>query len=107
MARLWHFAVAALCSRQPGFHRENSMWRVAMGVLLGMALIAGAAAAENSEPAAPPKCLKAEINPVTGHVLCIDPLGAAVEPLPLEAASPCKPEDTRGPGSDGAAWGPG
>jgi len=41
------------------------MWRVVIGVLLGMALIAGAAAAENSEPAAQPKCLKAEINP--GH----------------------------------------
>jgi hypothetical protein len=82
---------------------ENSMWRVVIGVLFGMALIAGTAAAENSEPAAQPKCLKAEINPVTGHVLCIDPLGAPVEPLPLEAASPCKPEDTRGQWSYGPA----
>lgn len=48
------------------------------------ASIAGAVAAENSEQAPQPKCLKAEINLVTGHVLCIDPLGAAVEPLPLE-----------------------
>ena len=79
------------------------MRRVVIGVLLGMALIAAAAVAENSEPAPPPKCLKAEINPVTGHVLCIDPLGAPVEPLPLEAASPCKPEDVRGQWSYGPA----
>ena len=82
------------------------MWRVVIGVLLGMALIAAAAVAENSEPAPPPKCLKAEINPVTGHVLCIDPLGAAVEPLPLEAAPNCKPEDVRGQWSYGPACAP-
>ena len=34
---------------------------------------------------------------MTGHVLCIDPLGAAVEPPPPEAALPCKqPEEVRG-----------
>ena len=34
---------------------------------------------------------------VTGHVLCIDPLGVAVEPPPPEAALPCKkPEEVRG-----------
>ena len=34
---------------------------------------------------------------MTGHVLCIEPLGAAVEPPPPEAALPCKrPEDVRG-----------
>jgi len=82
------------------------MWRVVIGVLLGMALIAAAAAAENSEPAAQPKCLKAEINPVTGHVLCIDPLGAAVEPLAPEAAPNCKPEDVRGQWSYGPACTP-
>jgi hypothetical protein len=40
--------------------------------------------------------LRAEVNPVTGQVLCIDPLGAPVEPLPPEAALPCKPEQSRG-----------
>ena len=80
---------------------ENGMLRVVIGVLLGMGLITGAAAAEPSEPAAPPKCLKAEINPVTGHVLCIDPLGAPVEPPPAEAKLPCKPEDVRGQWSYG------
>jgi hypothetical protein len=39
----------------------------------------------------------AEINPVTGHVLCIDPLGAAVEAPSPEAKLPCKrPEEARG-----------
>ncbi len=33
-------------------------------------------------------CRTAEVNPVTGHVLCIDPLGAEVAPPP--AADPCK-----------------
>ena len=81
------------------------MWRVVIGVLLGMALMAGAAA-EDSEQAALPKCLKAEVNPVTGHVLCIDPLGAAVEPLPLEAAPNCKPDEARGQWSNGPACTP-
>jgi hypothetical protein len=79
-------------------------------VVITMSLVlmaaAGQAAAETSEQAAQPKCLKAEINPVTGHVLCIDPLGAAVEPLAPEAASPCKPEDTRGQWSYGPACAP-
>jgi hypothetical protein len=82
---------------------ENSIRRVVVGVLLGLTLTAAAAAAENSEQAAQPKCKKAEINPVTGHVLCIDPLGAPVEPLPLEAAPNCKPEDARGQWSYGPA----
>lgn len=64
-------------------------------LLLSAAAFAGAAAAETSAPPQP-KCLKAEINPVTGQVLCIDPLGAPVEPLPPEAALPCKPEQSRG-----------
>ena len=29
-----------------------------------------------------PKCLKAEVNPVTGHALCIDPIGVPVDPPP-------------------------
>jgi hypothetical protein len=37
----------------------------------------------------------AEINPVTGHVFCIDPLGAPVEAPPEEAKQSCK-QDSRG-----------
>ena len=40
-----------------------------------------------------PKCRKAEVNPVTGHVLCIDPLGAPVDPPPAAELPPCKPDE--------------
>ncbi len=78
------------------------MLRVTMNVSAGLmsavvVLSAGAVSAAPGEHPAAPKCLKAEVNPVTGHVLCIEPLGAAVEPPPAEAALPCKrPEDVRG-----------
>ena len=81
---------------------ESVMSRVTMDVSAGLmfaavVLAGGIASAAPAEPAAKPKCLKAEVNPVTGHVLCIEPLGAAVEPPPPEAALPCKkPEDARG-----------
>lgn len=58
--------------------------------MLGLALWAVPAAAEPQGEATPPKCLKAEVNPVTGHVLCIDPLGAPVEAPPPSASAPCK-----------------
>jgi len=67
------------------------MRTVAMTMVLVL-MAAGAAAAETPAPAAPPKCVTAEINPVTGHVLCIEPLGAPVE-APPDAKLPCKPED--------------
>lgn len=58
--------------------------------MLGLALWTVPAAAEPQGEATPPKCLKAEVNPVTGHVLCIDPLGAPVEAPPPSASAPCK-----------------
>src|SRR5262245_2959677 len=73
---------------------------VASAILLGLAGVPTAAGA--AEEAQAPKCHKAEINPVTGHVLCIDPLGAAVEAPPEEAKPRCKPKDARGQWS----WGP-
>ncbi len=72
------------------------MQRVIAGLLFGAALAASGAAAGTEDHAAQAKCLKAEINPVTGHVLCIDPPGAAVEPPPAEANAGCKPEQSRG-----------
>jgi hypothetical protein len=63
-----------------------------------MALVlmaAGAVAAQPTAPKAEPKCETAEINPVTGHVFCIKPLGAPVEAPPDEAKLPCK-QDSRG-----------
>lgn len=64
--------------------------------LAGLALTAavlfagGYAFAESADPAAP-KCRKAEINPVTGHALCIDPIGAPVDPPPAAELPPCEP----------------
>jgi hypothetical protein len=68
--------------------------------LAGLALAAGivfacghAFAESTGGPASAtaPKCLKAEINPVTGHALCIDPIGAPVDPPPAAELPPCKP----------------
>jgi hypothetical protein len=66
------------------------MQRITIAIAFALVAFAGGGAAPQ------PKCLKAEINPVTGQVLCIDPLGAPVEPLPPEAALACKPEQSRG-----------
>jgi hypothetical protein len=65
-----------------------------MGMML-VALTAGAGTvvAETSEPATPTKCQVAEVNPVTGHVTCLKPLGAPVDPLPATEAAPCKPSE--------------
>jgi hypothetical protein len=76
------------------------MWRVAMAMSIGAGLACGAALA--AEEAAAPKCEKAEINPVTGHVLCLEPRGAPVEAPPQAMKPACKPEDARGQWS----WGP-
>ncbi|MCJ7599385.1 MAG: hypothetical protein MUO41_12345 [Methyloceanibacter sp.] len=58
----------------------------ALAVLLVGTLAAQAAEGSSTAQA---QCRTAEVNPVTGHVLCIDPLGAAVETPPLDAMSPC------------------
>jgi hypothetical protein len=74
---------------------ESGMVRVMTMVLLSVGFFESATAAETAAPAAQPKCLTAEINPVTGHVLCLNPLGAPVEAPPDEAKLPCK-QDSRG-----------
>ncbi len=72
-------------------------------ILLGLAAMAGQASADSSESTAPAKCEIAEINPVTGHVGCIKPLGAPVDPPPAEAKGPCNPDQARGQWT----WAPG
>ena len=59
---------------------------VVIGVVLGIAMAANAAAAEETQSTA--KCQVAEINPVTGHVFCIRPQGAPVAPPPSDIAPP-------------------
>lgn len=73
---------------------------VAMAALIGAGLAAGSALA--ADEAGAPKCSKAEINPVTGHVFCLEPRGAPVEAPPQAMKPACKPEDARGQWS----WGP-
>ena len=62
-----------------------------MKTLLGAALFAAlffALPALAQTSAAPPvKCRVAEINPVTNHAHCIDPIGA---PLDVAAEKPCQ-----------------
>jgi len=71
--------------------------RLALAIVaITLALTVGSAAEEGAAPVPGPKCLKAEINPVTGHILCIDPLGAPVKPPADQAKLPCKPEQVRG-----------
>jgi hypothetical protein len=72
------------------------MQRTTIVLVFALAAFDGGASAETPSTQLQPKCLKAEVNPVTGQVLCIDPLGAPVESLPPEAALPCKPEQSRG-----------
>jgi hypothetical protein len=64
--------------------------KIVVAVLLGSALCAGSAlAAESANETQGPACKRAEINPVTGHVFCIDPLGARVE-APPESKPKCE-----------------
>jgi hypothetical protein len=64
------------------------------GALAGDRPVA-ADAGDAAAPQAAPACLEAEVNPVTRHALCVNPLGAAVEPPPAAAELPCEP-DQRG-----------
>jgi hypothetical protein len=89
-------------ARQNRQRTENGMLKFATGILLLAAMAGTALAAEPPGETPPPKCEKAEVNPVTGHVLCLMPRGAPVEPPPAGAAAPCKPEHARGQWS----WGP-
>jgi hypothetical protein len=75
---------------------SRMMQRTTILLIVALTACADGASAETQSAQLQPKCLKAEVNPVTGQVLCIDPLGAPVEPLPPEAALPCKPEQSRG-----------
>jgi hypothetical protein len=63
------------------------MGRTLVVMLLGLTFAAGAGAADEAKA---PACKHAEINPVTGHVFCIDPLGAQVEAPPESDKPKCK-----------------
>jgi hypothetical protein len=75
---------------------------VALGVIMLLPALAQSAE-ESTKPAekpaksaegaaAPPKCLEAAVNPVTGYAICINPRGAPVEqPSRSSLNRPCKP----------------
>ena len=75
------------------------MQKLCLTIALGLAFwalgaspqgLSSATAADAEGSGAQPKCLKAEVNPVTGHVLCVEPLGAPVDPAPSAAENPCR-----------------
>ncbi len=72
------------------------------GLALANAVQAGAAAGETAEPEKAQTCQVAEVNPVTGHVFCIKPIGAPVE-APKRDEIGCK-EETRA--AQDWSWGP-
>jgi hypothetical protein len=76
--------------------KENSMRRVAIFVAIGGMLGAAAGALAEDGKTAEQVCRKAEINPVTGHVLCIEPRGAYVPPPPEDIAPSCDETESRG-----------
>ncbi|HKH81790.1 MAG TPA: hypothetical protein VKA03_09335 [Methylovirgula sp.] len=53
--------------------------------LLGSAVLTAQAMAQTPTP--PAKCRVAEVNPVTNHAHCIDPVGA---PLDVQSEKPCQ-----------------
>jgi hypothetical protein len=72
------------------------------GLALTAAAQAGATAEDPTEPGKAQTCQVAEVNPVTGHVFCIKPLGAPVE-APTRDEIGCK-EETRE--AKDWSWGP-
>ena len=78
----------------------------ALMVVLGLAIClpASANAAEPQAQSAdqgakPAKCLEAAVNPVTGYAVCVNPVGAPVDPPPVADFQPCKPR-----AHDNEAW---
>jgi len=75
---------------------------IALGVTVCLPIAAASAeeatktlkepAASSEAAAPPPKCLKAAVNPVTGHAICLEPKGAPVDPPERSALQrPCRP----------------
>jgi hypothetical protein len=79
---------------------------IALGILMFLAAsgdrAVGASAAETATGGTE-TCRKAEVNPVTGHVFCFDPIGAPVEAPPAAAETPCRADAHSG---DAWSWSP-
>jgi hypothetical protein len=68
----------------------TSALAVTLGAKVPLAEAETGQTAQSVSPAAP-ECRKAEVNPVTGHALCVEPLGAKVEAPPSDAMSAYEP----------------
>jgi len=94
--------MVALGSKANGMDQMKTLGLIALG-LLGFLATAGdhAWAGEGTTAAAgaTETCRKAEVNPVTGHVFCFDPIGAPVEAPPAASEVPCRAD-----AHSGEAW---
>jgi secreted PhoX family phosphatase len=94
--------MVALGSKANGMDQMKTLGLIALG-LLGFLATAGdqAWAADSAAAAAgaTETCRKAEVNPVTGHVFCFDPIGAPVEAPPAAAEVTCRAD-----AHSGEAW---
>jgi hypothetical protein len=75
---------------------------VALGLTIGLqaaALSAEQVAQSQDGGPKPAKCLEAAVNPVTGYAVCVNPVGAPVDPPPVSSLQPCKPRE-----HDNEAW---
>jgi hypothetical protein len=71
-----------------------------LGTVLTLALGVSAAAYAADQAVQPAdagakqaKCLEAAVNPVTGYAVCVNPVGAPVDPPPVASFKPCKPRE--------------
>jgi hypothetical protein len=89
-------------SPEEGRHQMKAFGAIGLGILVFLGASgdrAAAAGAAETATGGTETCRKAEVNPVTGHVFCFDPIGAPVEAPPAAAQTPCR-ADTH----SGEAW---
>jgi hypothetical protein len=89
-------------SPEEGRHQMKTFGAIALGILMFLTAsgdrAVGAGAGETATGGSE-ICRKAEVNPVTGHVFCFDPIGAPVEAPPAAAETPCRAD-----AHSGEAW---
>ena len=98
--------MVALVHQKKGTYQMKIFGAIALGILD----VSGApqataplAPAVGGAKSATETCRKAEVNPVTGHVFCFDPIGAPVEAPPAAAETPCRADAHSG---DAWSWSP-
>jgi hypothetical protein len=85
--------VVALARKENGMFQMKIFGPITLGLLVFLAASGDrtvAASTAGTAQSATGTCRKAEVNPVTGHVFCFDPIGAPVEAPPAAAEVPCR-----------------